>query len=210
MYRVKEIFKSIQGEGFFSGKKAIFLRFSGCNLWNGKEKDRFKAICKFCDTDFLGVNGPNGGVYNLRDLISKVLMTWNSVFSLEKKFIVLTGGEPLLQVDLALIKELKKKNFFIAIETNGTINTRLKFDWVTVSPKENSKWILKKGDELKIVYPQTKLDLRTALTLNFQYFFLQPKNDRNFRINFVKTINYCKSHRPWFPSFQLHKSLGIN
>ena len=210
MYRVKEIFKSIQGEGFFSGKKAIFLRFSGCNLWNGKEKDRFKAICKFCDTDFLGVNGPNGGVYNLRDLISKVLMTWNSVFSLEKKFIVLTGGEPLLQVDLALIKELKKKNFFIAIETNGTIDTRLKFDWLTVSPKENSKWILKKGDELKIVYPQTKLDLRTALTLNFQYFFLQPKNDRNFRINFVKTINYCKSHRPWFPSLQLHKSLGIN
>ena len=210
MYRVKEIFQSIQGEGFFSGKKAIFLRFSGCNLWNGKEKDRFKAICKFCDTDFLGVNGPNGGVYNLRDLISKVLMMWNSAFSLEKKFIVLTGGEPLLQVDLALIKELKKKNFFIAIETNGTINTRLKFDWVTVSPKENSKWILKKGDELKIVYPQTKLDLRNALKLNFQYFFLQPKNDQNFRINFVKTINYCKSHRPWFPSLQLHKSLGIN
>ena len=210
MYRVKEIFQSIQGEGFFSGKKAIFVRFSGCNLWNGEKKDRFKAICKFCDTDFLGVNGINGGVYNLRDLISKVLVMWNSVFSLEKKFIVLTGGEPLLQVDLALIKELKKKNFFIAIETNGTIDTRLKFDWLTVSPKENSKWILKKGDELKIVYPQTKLDLRNALKLNFQYFFLQPKNDQNFRINFVKTINYCKSHRPWFPSLQLHKSLGIN
>ncbi len=210
MYRIKEIFKSIQGEGYFSGKTALFLRFSGCNLWSGKEKDRLKAVCKFCDTDFLGVNGKDGGVYSLKMLIKKINMVWDSKRKFDKKFIVLTGGEPLLQTDKSLIDELRKQNFFIALETNGTIKTDLKFDWITVSPKEDAKWRLKEGSELKLVYPQNKFNLTKMKSLKFKYFFLQPKKDKNIRLNIFKTLNYCKSHKPWFPSFQLHKSLGIN
>ena len=127
MYKVKEIFKSIQGEGFHSGKTAVFIRFSGCNLWNGIEKFRKRATCNFCDTDFVGVDGQNGGEYKLEDLIKKTLEIWGKNKSYHEKFIVLTGGEPLLQVDTQLIKELKKKNFYIALETNGTIKTKLKF-----------------------------------------------------------------------------------
>ena len=210
MYKVKEIFKSIQGEGFFSGKEALFLRFSGCNLWNGRKKDRSKSICNFCDTNFVGTDGKNGGKYNLEKLISVTKKVWNHSYTSEDKFIVLTGGEPLLQVDALLVKELKKENFFIAVETNGTIKTNLKFDWVTVSPKENAEWNLRKGDELKVVYPQHKFDLKKIINLDFKYFFLQPKDEEKNRTNILKTINYCKSHKPWFPSFQIHKSLGIS
>ena len=127
MYKVKEIFKSIQGEGFFSGKEAVFLRFTGCNLWNGRKKDKSKSICNFCDTDFLGTNGKNGGKYNLEELISVANNVWNCTYTSQKKFIVLTGGEPLLQVDDLLIKKLKRENFFVAVETNGTIKTNLEF-----------------------------------------------------------------------------------
>ena len=123
MYRIKEIFKSIQGEGFFSGKEAVFLRFTGCNLWNGRKKDKSKSICNFCDTDFLGIDGKNGGKYKLEKLISIIKKIWHHTYTSEEKFIVLTGGEPLLQVDDLLIKTLKKENFFVAIETNGTIKT---------------------------------------------------------------------------------------
>jgi len=210
MYKVKEIFKSIQGEGFFSGKDALFLRFSGCNLWNGIIENKKNSICNFCDTDFRGVDGPNGGKYSLDDLIFEIEKIWDSKFSIGKRFIVLTGGEPLLQVNNKLLQALKKKKFFVAIETNGTIQTNLKFDWIAVSPKENAKWKLKKGDELKIVYPQYKFDLNEALKLKFKYFFLQPKEDLIKQTNILKTINYCRSHKPWFPSFQIHKALGIS
>ena len=210
MYKIKEIFKSIQGEGFFTGKDALFLRFSGCNLWNGVSKDKKKSICNFCDTDFKGLDGPNGGKYSLDDLILVIERIWYSKFTVGEKFIVLTGGEPLLQVDKKLLQSLKKKNFFIALETNGTINTNLKFDWICVSPKENAYWNLKTGDELKIVYPQYKFDLNKALKLRFKYFFLQPKEDIIKQINIQKTINYCRSHKPWFPSFQIHKALGVS
>ena len=193
MYKVKEIFKSIQGEGFHSGKTAVFIRFSGCNLWNGIEKFRKRAMCNFCDTDFVGVDGQNGGEYKLEDLIKKTLELWGKNKSYHEKFIVLTGGEPLLQVDSQLIKELKKKNFYIALETNGTIKTKLKFDWVVVSPKENASWNLKK-----------------ALDLKFKYFFLQPMANEFKQLNIIKTLNYCRSHKPWFPSFQIHKSLGTS
>jgi len=192
MYRIKEIFKSIQGEGFFSGKEAVFLRFTGCNLWNGRKNDKFKSICNFCDTDFLGTDGKNGGKYNLEKLIFVIKKVWNYTYSSEEKFIVLTGGEPLLQVDDVLIKRLKKENFFIAVETNGTIKTNLKFDWVTVSPKEDAEWNLRKGDELKVVYPQHKFDLKKIRNLDFKYFFLQPKDEEKNRTNILKTINYCK------------------
>ena len=210
MYKVKEIFKSIQGEGFFSGKEAVFLRFTGCNLWNGRKKDKSKSICNFCDTDFLGTDGKNGGKYNLEELISIANNVWNCTYTSQKKFIVLTGGEPLLQVDDLLIKKLKRENFFVAVETNGTIKTNLEFDWITVSPKENAQWNLKKGDELKIVYPQYKFDLKKIRNLDFKYFFLQPMRNEKSQINIIKTIQYCKSHKPWFPSFQTHKSLGVS
>ena len=210
MYKIKEIFKSIQGEGFFTGKDALFVRFSGCNLWNGIIKDRKNSICNFCDTDFRGVDGPFGGSYSLKDLIFTVEKIWNLKFTVGTKFIILTGGEPLLQVDKKLLQALKKKNFFIALETNGTINTNLKFDWTCVSPKENAEWNLRTGDELKIVYPQYKFDLKRILKLKFKYFFLQPKENMNKQINIQKTINYCSSHKPWFPSFQIHKALGIS
>ena len=210
IYNIKEIFLTLQGEGFNTGRKAVFCRFSGCNLWNGLEKSRKKAKCSFCDTDFVGTNGKNGGRYELKYLVDKIIKIWDSSLTCEKKFIVLTGGEPLLQVDWKLLKELKKNNFFISLETNGTILTKLNFDWVTVSPKEKSDWKLRKGNELKLVYPQYGFDLKKIQKLDFEYFFLQPKDKETNRLNIIKTINYCKSHKPWFPSFQIHKSLGIS
>jgi 7-carboxy-7-deazaguanine synthase (Cx14CxxC type) len=210
MYKVKEIFKSIQGEGFYSGMTAVFVRFSGCNLWSGKNSDKKKAICKFCDTDFFGINGKNGGIYSLDKLIKQINNVWNYNHSSQKKFVVLTGGEPLLQINHSLLKKLHNKNFFVSVETNGTIKTNLNFDWITVSPKEDAKWRQRSGNELKLVYPQTKFDLKKIVKLDFNYFFLQPKDDFNTRINIYKTLNYCKAHKPWFPSFQIHKSLGLN
>ena len=210
MYKVKEIFKSIQGEGYYSGKTAVFVRFSGCNLWSGKNSDKKKAICKFCDTDFFGTNGKNGGTYSLDKLIKQIKNVWNYNHSSQKKFVVLTGGEPLLQINHSLLKKLHNENFFVSVETNGTIKTNLNFDWITVSPKEDAKWRQRSGNELKLVYPQTKFNLKKIVKLDFNYFFLQPKNDFNTRINIYKTLNYCKAHKPWFPSFQIHKSLGLN
>ncbi len=209
MYKVKEIFRSIQGEGYNTGRESVFLRFSGCNYWNGNPKDRKNSKCSFCDTDFIGVNGKNGGIYNLRELIKKVENVWESSFTVQKKFIILTGGEPLLQVDQDLVNMLKEKNFFVAIETNGSINSKINFDWTCVSPKDPKSWLLKKGDELKIIYPQNIFNLKELLYLDFKHFFLQPKYDSFSRLNFNKTIEYCKLHRQWFPSFQLHKTMGI-
>ena len=209
-YKVKEIFKSIQGEGYHAGRSAVFLRFSGCNLWTGRPSDRSSSICSFCDTDFVGTDGSNGGSFDLSDLIKKIENVWNYKPSIEKKFIVLTGGEPLLQVDEKLIEKLKDHKFYIALETNGTIDTKLSFDWVCVSPKEDASWKLKRGNELKIVYPQYKFNLTNLTKLDFDFFFLQPKYDNFKRVNEIKTINYCKRNSKWFPSFQIHKILGIN
>jgi len=209
MYKIKEIFRSIQGEGFFSGKKAVFVRFSGCNLWNGLKKTKENSICNFCDTDFIGTNGKNGGSYKVDDLINKIEVVWKSEFTTDEKFVVLTGGEPLLQVDQELLKALRKNKYKIALETNGTINTRLKFDWVCVSPKEKADWNLRKGDELKIIFPQNNFNLREISKLDFKFFFLQPMFNNKKQININKTIQYCMSHKPWFPSFQIHKSLGV-
>ena len=209
MYKIKEIFRSIQGEGFNTGRESVFVRFSGCNLWNGKVKDRHKAICNFCDTDFVGTNGKNGGVYNLKDLVNTIDRVWRSHFSLKQKFIVLTGGEPLLQVDKKLVKISQKNNFHVALETNGSIQTNIVFDWVCVSPKSPNHWNLKKGDELKVIYPQDKFDLKKLVRLDFKYFFLQPKYDRFLKINLNKTIAYCRLNKRWSPSFQVHKIIGV-
>ncbi|MEE2695380.1 MAG: 7-carboxy-7-deazaguanine synthase [Pseudomonadota bacterium] len=210
MYKIKEIFRSIQGEGFYSGKDAVFIRFSGCNFWNGLQKDKKKAICNFCDTDFRGVDGNYGGNYDIKNLMITVENIWKSSFSLEKKYVVLTGGEPLLQVDEELVRCLKNRGYTVAVETNGSIRTKINFDWICVSPKNNNNWELKKGDELKIVYPQNIFDLKKLLVLDFKYFFLQPKDDEFSKLNINKTLNYCKAHKPWFPSFQIHKVIGIN
>ena len=157
-YIVKEIFYTLQGEGYNAGKAAVFCRFSGCNLWNGKEKNRENAICSFCDTDFVGTNGALGGKYTLINLVDKITRLWPS--TKKDKFIVFTGGEPLLQLDKLLIKEIKDNNFKIAIETNGTILPPPGIDWVCVSPKAKSNFILKKANEIKLVYPQENLDPR--------------------------------------------------
>ena len=210
MFYIKEIFKSIQGEGFHSGKPAVFIRFSGCNLWSGNFLGRQKAICSFCDTNFVGTNGNNGGVYNYKQLIKKVNFLWNSTFSMENKFVILTGGEPMLQVNEKLINCLKNNGFKVAIETNGTFEIKFDLDWVCVSPKENSRFILFKGDELKVVFPQYKLNLSDLKKLDFKFFFLQPMDGSKKQTNMWNVINYCKSHKPWFPSFQFHKTLGLS
>ena len=209
MYKVKEIFRSIQGEGFNTGKESVFIRFSGCNFWNGRVEDRFEAKCNFCDTDFVGVNGKNGGNYSLKELIEVVERVWDLSFSLKKKNVILTGGEPLLQVDKKLLDFLKKKNFTVAVETNGSIKTDLDFDWICVSPKDPDHWNQKKGHELKIIYPQDKFNLKEIVNLDFKYFFLQPKDDSLMKLNLNKTIDYCNLNRKWIPSFQFHKAIGI-
>ena len=210
MFFIKEIFKSIQGEGFFSGKSAVFVRFTGCNLWNGLVKDRENALCQFCDTDFLGTNGQNGGYYSLNDLLNKIDKIWNQKKLTNNKFIVLTGGEPMLQVNKKLVESLKKRGYFVSVETNGTIQFDIDFDWVSVSTKQRTKWKVISGDELKVIFPQQAFDLNMLKKLNFKYFFLQPMDNNKKQINIWNTINYCKSHKPWFPSFQLHKSLNIS
>ena len=209
MYKIKEIFRSIQGEGYNIGKETVFVRFSGCNFWNGNINDRTNAICDFCDTDFKGVDGKNGGVYNLKELIEKIGTVWESTFTLQKKLVILTGGEPLLQVDENLVNSLKEKKFLVAVETNGSIESKIKFDWTCVSPKDPKRWFLRRGDELKIVYPQNKFNLHELISLDFKYFFLQPKYNNLKKLNVNKTIDYCKLNKPWFPSFQLHKTIGV-
>tara|TARA_X000000950_G_scaffold280962_2_gene376624 strand:- start:250 stop:879 length:630 start_codon:yes stop_codon:yes gene_type:complete len=208
MFYVKEIFKSLQGEGYHSGRKAVFVRFTGCNLWNGKTTEKSKSICSFCDTDFVGTDGQQGGIYTQDNLIKKIKLIWGSQ-DLDKRFLVFTGGEPTLQLTHNLVSSLRKQGFFVALETNGTIDKKIKYDWVCVSPKSMKNWILKKGDEVKVIFPQNSLDLNEIKKMEFDFFFLQPMDGEKRQVNIWNTINYCKSHKPWFPSFQIHKTLNI-
>ena len=170
-YSIKEIYFTIQGEGFQTGKKAVFCRFSGCNLWTGREEDRNKATCTFCDTDFFGTDGENGAKYaSCHDLINKIEECWPK--GVDEKFVVFTGGEPLLQLNQILIDELHKKGFKIAIETNGTMLPPNNIDWICVSPKKNAKLVLLKGDELKLVHPQPSFGPGQFEKLNFSHFFV--------------------------------------
>ena len=173
MYKVKEIFLTRQGEGYHTGRKSVFVRFSGCNLWSGLEKDRNKAICNWCDTDFIGTNGLNGGNYSLNDIVKTVCELWPENIN-EKPFVVCTGGEPLLQLDQFFVDEIHKNGFEIAIETNGTCLPPDKIDWICVSPKKNTDLILKNGDELKFVYPQLGFEPQQFEKFNFNHFFIQP------------------------------------
>ena len=207
-YSVKEIYFTLQGEGIHSGRPAVFCRFTGCNLWSGRESDKKKAICDFCDTDFVGTNGQLGGKYETPEaLVETTLKLWPA--NNTHKFIVLTGGEPMLQVDEKLIKELKKKKFQVAIETNGTIKCHSCIDWICVSPKSGSLLKQKSGNELKVIFPQPKLDYKYLVTLPFDHHLIQPMDGPNLLQNTEASIEFCKKNPDWRFSFQLHKAIGI-
>ena len=207
MYSIKEIYKTIQGEGAQSGRAAVFVRFSGCNLWTGREKHRSTAICQFCDTDFVGTDGVNGGKYSAESLVKKINEIWSSK---ENGYIVFTGGEPMLQLDKELITECKNYNFETAIETNGTLDIDFEIDWVCVSPKAGSELVLKHGDELKVVYPQNEFNLDIFKDMQFTHFYLQPMDSENKDKNTADAINYCLKDPVWKLSIQQHKLLGID
>ena len=207
-YTVKEIYFTIQGEGFHTGKDAVFCRFSGCNLWSGLEKDRSKAVCNFCDTDFVGIDGENGGKYKSHtDLIKKIESCWPK--NKKEKYVVFTGGEPLLQLDQKLIDALHRCDFKIAIETNGTILPPKDIDWICVSPKKNADLLLKKGDELKLVYPQEDFNPEQFELLDFTHFSIQPMDGKELQNNILKCVSYCIENPSWKLSLQTHKIIGV-
>ena len=208
-YSVKEIYLTIQGEGFHTGKHAVFCRFSGCNLWTGLEKDRKKAICNFCDTDFVGTDGINGSKYpNAEQLANKIDKVWDK--DINEKFVVFTGGEPLLQLDKPLVDLLHKKKFKVAIETNGTILPPENIDWICVSPKQGADFNLKYGNELKLVYPQKGLEPKNFKHLDFDHFFLQPMDGKDLQRNILQSVSYCIENPLWRLSLQTHKIMGID
>jgi len=208
MYSVKEIYYTIQGEGFHSGRPAVFCRFSGCNLWSGREEDRHKAICKFCDTNFWGTDGINGGKYTLEGLVAVIL----SLFPDEgvSPFVVFTGGEPALQLDQPLVQALHNEDVTIAIETNGTVPLADNIDWVCMSPKAGTDIVVTSGHELKVVVPQVGLDPEDFSKLDFLHYYLQPMESKDWDDNVIYAVNYCKSNPFWNLSVQSHKYLGIN
>ena len=206
-YRIKEIFFTQQGEGKNTGKDFIFVRFSGCNLWSGKEKNRASAICSFCDTDFYGTDGINGGKYQAKELIEKIKSLWISADSQIR--VVLTGGEPLLQVDKGLISALKKENIYIAVETNGTLEAPDGIDWICMSPKANTEIKLRKGSEVKVVYPQKNLNPDNFNVLDFKNFYIQPMDSENYEDNVSQSVKFCMQNPNWKLSLQTHKILGI-
>lgn len=207
-YAVKEIFLTLQGEGAHAGRTAVFCRFSGCNLWTGREQDRAEAICKFCDTDFVGMDGTLGGRYaNADELASAVAAQWEG--PPEHRYTVLTGGEPLLQVDSALIDALHARGFTIAVETNGTVAAPPGLDWICVSPKAGAELILRKGHELKLVYPQPENKPEDFANLEFERFSLQPLDGPDIAQSTQAAIAYCLTHPQWRLSVQTHKTLGI-
>ena len=208
-YSVKEIYLTIQGEGFHTGKHAVFCRFSGCNLWTGLEKDRKKAICNFCDTDFVGTDGINGSKYpNAELLANEIDKVWDK--DINEKFVVFTGGEPLLQLDKPLVDLLHKKKFKVAIETNGTILPPENIDWICVSPKQGADFNLKYGNELKLVYPQKGLEPKNFKHLDFDHFFLQPMDGKDLQRNILQSVSYCIENPLWRLSLQTHKIMGID
>ncbi len=210
-YTIKEIFYTLQGEGLQTGRPAVFCRFSGCNLWSGKESDRSDAVCTFCDTDFADTGGPNGGVFDgAHELARAIAGVFPGDLSLPvHPLVVLTGGEPALQVDRDFIEALHERDFEIAIETNGTIALPEGIDWITVSPKAQTELIVRSGDELKLLYPQTGAEPERFESLDFCYFWLQPVDGPNIKENTEAAMQYCLSHSKWRLSLQTHKILGI-
>lgn len=207
-YAVKEIFLTLQGEGAHAGRAAVFCRFSGCNLWSGREQDRATATCRFCDTDFVGTDGTLGGRYaSAAELADTVAAQWPGTAA--NRYTVLTGGEPLLQVDKALIDALHARGFEIGVETNGTIEPPGELDWICVSPKAGADLVIRRGHELKLVYPQPDAAPETFAGLEFERFSLQPMDGLDVAENTVRAIDYCLRHPQWRLSLQTHKTLGI-
>jgi 7-carboxy-7-deazaguanine synthase (Cx14CxxC type) len=205
-YLIKELFYTLQGEGRHAGRPAVFCRFSGCNLWSGREEDRAQAICSFCDTDFRGTDGENGGKYTAQSLAQAAMALWPGG---GKPYIVCTGGEPLLQLDTPLIDAFHHVGFEIAVETNGTIAAPPCIDWICVSPKAGAACIQTHGHELKLVFPQPAAWPDTMTGWDFKYFYLQPMDGPYLEANTNAVIAYCKAHPQWHLSIQTHKILQI-
>ena len=207
-YAVKEIFLTLQGEGAHAGRTAVFCRFSGCNLWSGREEDRARAICRFCDTDFVGTDGTLGNRYATAEgLAETIARQWTGDDC--NRYVVLTGGEPLLQVDTPLVAALHARGFTIAVETNGTIEAPEGLDWICVSPKAGAELVLRAGHELKLVYPQAGAEPENFAGLAFERFSLQPMDGPDVVENAARAVEYCLRHPQWRLSVQTHKSLGI-
>jgi len=210
MYAVKEIYYTLQGEGTQAGRPAVFCRFAGCNLWSGREEDRAEATCDFCDTDFVGADGPGGGKFADADMLARACREAWRGNSGTPPFVVLTGGEPMLQVDEALVAALHAAGFEVAIETNGTLPVLASIDWVCVSPKAGAPLRQRSGDELKLVYPQEELWPEEVQELDFTHFLLQPMDQGAVTpANVRATIDYCLAHPKWRLSLQTHKLLGL-
>jgi 7-carboxy-7-deazaguanine synthase len=208
MYSVKEIFLTLQGEGAHAGRRAVFCRFAGCNLWSGREADRHAAICQFCDTDFVGTDGTQGGKFGDAEMLADVIAAcWGE--GQAHRYVVCTGGEPLLQIDATLIEALHARGFAIAIETNGTIAVPNGIDWVCMSPKRNAATIVTCGSELKLVYPQAGDDPARYAALEFDHYFLQPMDGPLRDENTQAAIAYCLQHPQWRLSLQTHKMTGM-
>jgi 7-carboxy-7-deazaguanine synthase (Cx14CxxC type) len=212
-YAVKEAFYTLQGEGAQTGRAAVFLRFSGCNLWSGLERDRSSAVCRFCDTDFVGTDGEGGGKFpEPAGLAAHLAALWSAHAAPGgRPYIVCTGGEPLLQLDGPLIGALHQAGFEIAIETNGTLAAPAGIDWICVSPKANARLVQTRGNELKLVYPQAEPEAQPErfAALDFQHFFLQPRDDGRDRSHVAATAQYCLKHPKWRLSLQTHKLTGL-
>lgn len=211
VYAVKELYYTLQGEGAQTGRPAVFCRFAGCNLWSGHEENRANAVCRFCDTDFVGTDGPGGGRFSTpEDLARAVAAAWPSgARSRTRPLVVCTGGEPLLQLDEELVKALHLEGFEVAIETNGTQPPPLGVDWICVSPKARAELVLRCGHELKLVFPQSGAEPERFESLDFHHFFLQPMDGPNRETNTELALRYCLEHPQWRLSLQTHKLLGI-
>jgi 7-carboxy-7-deazaguanine synthase len=207
-YAVKEIFLTLQGEGAHAGRAAVFCRFAGCNLWSGREADRASAVCQFCDTDFIGTDGTLGARYaTAENLADTIAAQWTG--TQDNRYVVLTGGEPLLQVDAALVDALHARSFEIGVETNGTVLPPEGLDWICVSPKGGAELVVRRGHELKLVYPQARALPEAYESLAFERFSLQPMDGPDVAENTARAIDYCLRHPQWRLSVQTHKTLGI-
>ena len=209
-YSVKEMFYTLQGEGAQAGRAAVFCRFAGCNLWNGREEDRSKAVCNFCDTDFVGTDGQNGAKFATAEALASAVASFWPAGQAGKPYVVCTGGEPLLQLDEAAIDALHARGFEVAVETNGTQPAPAGLDWICVSPKADSQIVLTRGHELKLVFPQPLARPERFAGLDFEHFFLQPMDSVFKTQNTREAVAYCMAHPQWRLSVQMHKVIGID
>ncbi|MEM9667736.1 MAG: 7-carboxy-7-deazaguanine synthase [Pseudomonadota bacterium] len=209
-YTAKEAYYTLQGEGAQTGRAAVFFRFTGCNLWTGLERDRHKATCQFCDTDFVGINGEGGGKFKSPEAVADhVQAIWESRASGGTPYVICTGGEPLLQLNDPLIAEFHNRGFEIGVETNGTISAPEGLDWICVSPKANAKVLQTSGNEIKLVYPQVLARPEKFIDMDFEHFFLQPMDGPEFAQNVEATKEYCMKNPKWRLSLQTHKMIGL-